>query len=127
MLMLSDLRLDPRDEDDLIWFFTEAEGEMGIRSNHEPILYLILFGQAFNLGKLLGNIPGLTPEEAAMAAFQGAPNYFSFFSVGMVGFVAVTATLFTGANVIFDKLFGVMKRVAGSPAPPAAFAANNGQ
>ena len=27
MLMLSDLRLDPRDEDDLIWFFTEAEGE----------------------------------------------------------------------------------------------------
>src|SRR5207245_1618437 len=44
MLMLSDLRLDPRDEDDLIWFFTEAEGEMGIRSNHEPILYLILTG-----------------------------------------------------------------------------------
>lgn len=44
MLMFSDLRLDPRDEDDLIWFFTEAEGEMGIRSNHEPILYLILTG-----------------------------------------------------------------------------------
>jgi hypothetical protein len=44
MLMLSDLRLDPRDEDDLIWFFTEAEGEMGVRSNHEPILFLILTG-----------------------------------------------------------------------------------
>lgn len=44
MLMLSDLRLDPRDEDDLIWFFTEADGEMGVRSNHEPILYLILTG-----------------------------------------------------------------------------------
>ena len=38
----------------------------------------------------------------------------------MVGFVAVTATLFLGANVIFDKLFGVFKRTRGTPAPSAA-------
>jgi ABC-2 type transport system permease protein len=38
----------------------------------------------------------------------------------MVGFTAVTATLFIGANVIFDKLFGVFKRTRGTPAPSSA-------
>ncbi|MGI0132617.1 MAG: ABC transporter permease [Thermoplasmata archaeon] len=84
-----------------------------------PILYLILFGQAFDLGRLTsGGPPGATA--ALSLALLGAPDYFSYFSVGMVGFVAVTATLFTGANVIFDKLFGVMKRTNASPAPAAA-------
>jgi ABC-2 type transport system permease protein len=74
-----------------------------------PILYLILFGQAFNLGAVL-----TTPELLALT--RGAPTYFSYFGAGMVGFVAVTATLFIGANVIFDRLFGILKRTAASPA-----------
>jgi ABC-2 type transport system permease protein len=74
-----------------------------------PILYLVLFGQAFNLGALV------TPAELAYAT-RGASTYFSYFSAGMVGFVAVTATLFIGANVIFDRLFGTLKRIAASPA-----------
>ncbi len=82
-----------------------------------PVMYLLLFGQAFNLGKLLGFIPGLTPTEAAMEAFRGAPNYFSYFSVGMVGFVAVTASLFLGANVIFDKRLGFVKKTTAAPVP----------
>ncbi len=74
-----------------------------------PILYLLLFGQAFNIGKFL---------EGPVLSFvlRGAPTYFSYFSAGMAGFVAVTATLFIGANVIFDRLFGVLKRTAASPA-----------
>ncbi len=74
-----------------------------------PILYLILFGQAFNLGAVL-----TTPQLLALT--RGAPTYFSYFAAGMVGFVAVTATLFIGANVIFDRLFGILKRTAASPA-----------
>lgn len=76
-----------------------------------PILYLILFGQAFNLN----NISGLSPAEFAYL-YRGAPTYYSYFSAGMAGFVAVTATLFIGANVIFDRLFGILKRTAASPA-----------
>ncbi|HEV2316302.1 MAG TPA: ABC transporter permease [Thermoplasmata archaeon] len=87
-----------------------------------PILYLVLFGQGFNLNPAAFQSH---PSPAAVAAFnqayfRGAPNYYSYFAVGMVGFTAVTATLFIGANVIFDKLFGVFKRVRGSPAPSAA-------
>ncbi|MCI4349562.1 MAG: ABC transporter permease [Thermoplasmata archaeon] len=83
-----------------------------------PILYLLLFGQAFNLGRLFTSSPG--GAAYLRLALLGAPNYFSYFSVGMVGFVAVTATLFTGANVIFDKLFGILKRITATSAPASA-------
>jgi len=78
-----------------------------------PILYLVLFGQAFNLNSI-GH--GAIPPAAFLVIYRGAPSYFSYFSAGMAGFVSVTATLFIGANVIFDRLFGVLKRTAASPA-----------
>jgi ABC-2 type transport system permease protein len=82
-----------------------------------PILYLLLFGQAFDLSRLGG---GSLPPNLFLEAYRGAPNYFSYFACGMVGFVSVTATLFVGANVIFDRIFGVLKRIAASPASPVA-------
>src|SRR5271154_2009126 len=87
-----------------------------------PLLYLLLFGQGFNINPA-AFLLNPTPQQIAafnFAYFRGAPNYYSYFAAGMVGFVAVTATLFIGANVIFDKLFGVFKRTRGTPAPSAA-------
>jgi ABC-2 type transport system permease protein len=89
-----------------------------------PLLYLLLFGNGFtiNPASFVGPNPGQFPTlpDALAYLFRGAPSYYSYFACGMVGFVAVTATLFAGANVIFDKLFGVFKRVRGTPAPSAA-------
>ena len=82
-----------------------------------PILYLLLFGQGFNLGALL--TLGF-PASYELALVRGAPTYFSYFAAGMAGFVAVTATLFIGANVIFDKLFGILKRISSTPASAAS-------
>jgi ABC-2 type transport system permease protein len=70
-----------------------------------PILYLLLFGQGFSFGSF-----------ASASVVLGAPTYFSYFAAGMAGFVAVTATLFIGANVIFDRLFGILKRISSTPA-----------
>jgi len=81
-----------------------------------PILYLVLFGQGFNFTSSLNYLPPPERTSALDALLLGAPNYFSYFAAGMVGFVGVTATLFVGANVIFDKLFGTLKRTAASPA-----------
>lgn len=81
-----------------------------------PILYLLLFGQGFNFTSSLSYLPPPERTAALNALLLGAPDYFSYFSAGMVGFVGVTATLFVGANVIFDKLFGTLKRTAASPA-----------
>jgi ABC-2 type transport system permease protein len=78
-----------------------------------PILYLVLFGQAFNFGSLFSSFPNGAQQELAL--LRGAPTYFSYFAAGMAGFVAVTATLFVGANVIFDRLFGSLKRTASAP------------
>lgn len=95
-----------------------------------PILYLLLFGQGFSginpAGSLCPAPPTachVSPQQVQAVLdhyFLGAPNYYSYFAVGMVGFVTVTATLFIGANVIFDKLFGIFKRTRGTPAPSAA-------
>lgn len=92
-----------------------------------PLLYLLLFGQGFSLNVASFIPSGLPPAQYDALYqyylnfyFRGAPDYYSYFTAGMVGFVAVTATLFLGANVIFDKLFGVFKRVRGTPAPSAA-------
>jgi ABC-2 type transport system permease protein len=82
-----------------------------------PILYLLLFGQGFNLGKLL--TLGL-PASYELQLIRGAPTYFSYFAAGMAGFVSVTATLFIGANVIFDRLFGILKRISSTPASAAS-------
>jgi ABC-2 type transport system permease protein len=79
-----------------------------------PILYLTLFGQGFS--KLAGGGGLVLPP----GYFLSSPNFYSNFAIGMVGFVAVTGTLFTGANVIFDKLFGIFKRIAASPASSMA-------
>ncbi|MCI4366502.1 MAG: ABC transporter permease [Thermoplasmata archaeon] len=80
-----------------------------------PILYLLLFGQAFDLGALLRNLPG-GPQNLRLALW-GAPDYFSYFAVGMVGLVAVTSALFAGTGVIFDKQLGIMQRTIATPVP----------
>lgn len=77
-----------------------------------PILYLLLFGQAFDLSKLL---PAGTPAGALAQALNGAPDYFSYFAVGMVAFASVTAAMFSGSGVIFDKQLGILQRTLSTP------------
>lgn len=77
-----------------------------------PILYLLLFGQAFDLGKLL---PPGTPAGVLSAALSGAPTYFSYFAVGMVAFASVTAAMFSGTGIIFDKQLGILQRILSTP------------
>ena len=77
-----------------------------------PFFYLLLFGQAFNLTRFIPTGGGST---AALAAFNGAPDYYSYFSVGMVGFILLMTGLFSGANVIFDRRFGVLKKITAAP------------
>lgn len=77
-----------------------------------PILYLLLFGQAFDLGKLL---PPGTPSGVLASVLSGAPNYFSYFAVGMVAFASVTAAMFSGTGIIFDKQLGILQRILSTP------------
>lgn len=78
-----------------------------------PILYLVLFGQAFDLGRLVSGVPG--GAQTLSATLLGAPDYFSYFALGMVGMVAVTSSLFAGTGVIFDKQLGILQRTIATP------------
>lgn len=78
-----------------------------------PLLYLALFGQAFNLGNLIPSGFGSSP---LMQALSGAPNYFSYFAVGMIGFSGVTSALFSGVNIQFDKTLGILGRTTATSA-----------
>lgn len=82
-----------------------------------PFLYLILFGQAFNLGRLF---PAGVGSVAFQAAFLGAPDYFSYFAAGMVGFISLSVALFAGTGILFDKQLGIEPRLEASPAPRSA-------
>ncbi|HXY46468.1 MAG TPA: ABC transporter permease [Thermoplasmata archaeon] len=83
-----------------------------------PILYLILFGQAFNLNNLFPSGPA--GEFYVRHALLGAPNYFSYFAVGMAAFVTLTASLYSGTGVLFDKQLGIHQRTIATPAPRSA-------
>ena len=77
-----------------------------------PILYLLLFGQAFDLGKL---VPPSAGGAVLSHALSGAPDYFSYFAVGMVAFASVTAAMFSGTGIIFDKQLGILQRILSTP------------
>jgi ABC-2 type transport system permease protein len=83
-----------------------------------PILYLLLFGQAFNLNALFPAGPAGTFY--VRQALLGAPNYFSYFAVGMIAFVTLSMSLYAGTGVLFDKQLGVHQRLLATPAPRSA-------
>jgi ABC-2 type transport system permease protein len=83
-----------------------------------PILYLVLFGQAFDLSRLVP--PGPEGALSLHAALLGAPNYFSYFALGLAGFVTISAAVFAGAGILFDKETGTRQRMLATPAPRLA-------
>jgi ABC-2 type transport system permease protein len=83
-----------------------------------PLIYLLLFGQAFNLDRLFPS--GADGAVFVEAALLGAPNYFSYFAVGMVAFVVLTASLYSGTGILFDKQLGIHQRMLATPAPRSA-------
>jgi len=87
-----------------------------------PFVYLLLFGQAFNLDRLF---PAGAGNAGLHTALLGAPDYFSYFTAGMIGFVILTASLYAGTGVLFDKQLGIQSRMSASPAPRSALFAGS--
>jgi ABC-2 type transport system permease protein len=88
-----------------------------------PIIYLALFGQAFDLNRLFP--AGPVGAYTVSRALYGAPNYFSYFAIGMVAFVTLTSALYSGTGVLFDKQLGIHPRTIASPAPRSALFAGS--
>ncbi len=61
----------------------------------QPAIWIVLYGKSFPLS----SIPGLTS------------NYFSFLSVGMLAFVVLFASIYSGMNIVFDRQSGLLKKM----------------
>jgi len=83
-----------------------------------PVLYLVLFGQAFDLGALFPS--GAGGDTYVSDALLGAPDYFSYFAVGMIAFVTLSMSLYAGTGVLFDRQLGTHQRILATPAPRSA-------
>lgn len=78
----------------------------------QPIIWLALFGKAFNLTALAGSSPA---GQAGFTALFGTADYFSFMSVGMLSFVVLFATMFSGMSVVWDRRLGFLNKVLSTP------------
>jgi ABC-2 type transport system permease protein len=77
-----------------------------------PLFWLLLFGQAFNIGRL---IPAGTPGVDFRGIFGGAPDYFSFMAVGQLAMIVLFTTFFGGVSLIWDRKFGFLSKLQVAP------------
>ncbi len=79
----------------------------------QPIVWLGLFGQAFNIGALL-------PSQTVPLFFSGAPDYFSFMAIGMLAVNALFTCMFSGMSIVWDRRFGFLNKLKVAPIPRGA-------
>jgi len=81
-----------------------------------PLMWLLLFGQAFNIGKLAQNAPGVDIRYV----FGGAGDYFSFMAVGQTAFIILFGTFFSGVSLVWDRKQGFLSKLQVAPIPRSA-------
>jgi ABC-2 type transport system permease protein len=77
----------------------------------QPIIWLGLFGKALNFGTFIAG-SGATPaqQNAILLKFFGTTSYFSFLACGMLAFIVLFTSAFSGMSVVFDRRFGFLNK-----------------
>jgi ABC-2 type transport system permease protein len=103
----------------------------------QPVIWMGLFGKAMDLGKMftnssVGAIPGfpIPPEQLQEMLRQigpmlmnnifGVEDYFSYMSVGMISFIVMFTTMFSGMSIVWDRRLGFLSKVLSTPVSRAA-------
>ena len=83
----------------------------------QPLVWLALFGKAFNIGGIFASQPGVTQAEldAVNTATFGTANYFSYLGAGMLAFIILFTAAFSGMSVVWDRRFGFMNKAMSTP------------
>ncbi len=81
----------------------------------QPIIWMALFGKAFNLNALAPSGSG-----GAFQQLFGTSDYFSFMAVGMLSFVVLFATMFSGMSIVWDRRLGFLNKVLSTPVSRAS-------
>jgi|TARA_B100001750_G_scaffold103215_2_gene81611 ABC-2 type transport system permease protein len=102
----------------------------------QPIVWITLFGNSFNPTKLVSIdnfiVPENIPPEIAESltaffasasnlileqTFQGAPNYLTYLTGGVLSTLILFSSAFSGGSVIWDRRFGFLDKLLVAPIP----------
>jgi ABC-2 type transport system permease protein len=99
------------------WALTVRELKKWVRSPvwiivslTQPVIWILLFGNAFNPSNLAG-----ANSTAISAAFGGAPNYLTFLTAGMFSFLLLYGASFSGVSIVWDRTFGFLDKLLAAP------------
>lgn len=83
----------------------------------QPVVWLGLFGKAFNITGLFASQPGVTQAQidAINTATFGTTSYFSYLGAGMLAFIILFTAAFAGMSVVWDRRFGFMNKALSTP------------
>lgn len=78
-----------------------------ITSLIQPVVWLGLFGKALNFAKFI--------PAGELQTYFGTTSYFSFLACGMLSFVVLFTSAFSGMSVVFDRRFGFLNKALSTP------------
>jgi len=85
----------------------------------QPVIWMGLFGKALNFSSFItagaGAAGNPAAVNAAMLAFFGTTSYFSYLVCGMLVFIVVFNSAFSGMSVVWDRRFGFMNKALSTP------------
>lgn len=88
-----------------------------IMSLVQPVIWLALFGKALNFSSFITAGTGSSGASAnqILLYFFGTTSYFSYLVAGMLIFVVLFSSTFSGMSVVWDKRFGFMNKALSTP------------
>ncbi len=90
----------------------------------QPVIWMGLFGKAMNINAIItNNLPPGVPQWLAdqmMKQTFGTSDYFSYMAVGMLSFVTLFTTMFSGMSIVWDRRLGFLNKVLSTPVARSA-------
>ena len=88
-----------------------------IASLIQPVIWLILFGNAFNPANMIPASLGSSTirNSILQTTFGGAPNYITFLTAGMLCFLMVTWAIWAGGPLVTDRSLGYLDKLLVAP------------
>jgi len=95
----------------------------------QPVMWLGLFGQSFNLTGLISIPPGLLDQipsdlraqlpgilnQMISSTFGGTTDYFTYIAAGMLSVIILFTSMFSGMSIVWDRRFGFLNKLLVAP------------
>jgi ABC-2 type transport system permease protein len=82
----------------------------------QPAVWLGLFGKAVNFGSFISAGGGSQAQQnSILLGIFGTTSYFSFLACGMLAFIILFTSAFSGISVVFDRRFGFLNKALSTP------------